>query len=115
TGGSASFTPLTTYTQVRYGTSFSTAAPLVVAGDPSTSVIVQKTLSTATMYSYLGPDTKTRDANAKMISDWITQGAINTAVVGPATQIAVASGNNQTTTVGTAVTKPLVAKAMDAN
>jgi hypothetical protein len=114
-GGSASFTPLTSYSEVRFGVSSVNAAALVVANDPTNSVLVQKTQPTGTMYGNLGASTATRDANAKLISDWVKEGALNTATVGPPTKLLVVSGNNQTATVGTAASKPLVVKALDAN
>jgi hypothetical protein len=114
-GGSAAFTPLTTYSEVRNGVSSVTSAALVVPGNPSSSYLVDKTKSTGTMYAYLGISTATRDVNAKTINDWVAQGAFNTAVIGPATQLAIASGNNQTATVSTALTSPLAVKVLDAN
>jgi hypothetical protein len=113
-GGQASYTPLTTYMQVRFGVSFSTSAPLVVPNSPSTSLLATKTQSTGSMYSLLGPDTGTRDANAKIISDWIAQGALNTAV-GAATQIVMTSGNNQSGAAGANLTNPFVVTVMDSN
>ncbi|MBA3393087.1 MAG: Ig-like domain-containing protein [Deltaproteobacteria bacterium] len=114
TGGSAQFTPLTTYAQVRFGTSSVGGAPLVVAGTPASSVLVQKTQSTGSMYTSLGPDAASRTANAKLISDWVAQGAFNT-TVGAATAITIASGNTQSATAGTALGAPLVVRAHDAN
>ncbi|MBA2322161.1 MAG: Ig-like domain-containing protein [Deltaproteobacteria bacterium] len=113
-GGQYSATPLTTYTQVRYGTSFSSGAALVVPNSPSTSVLAQKTQSTGSMYANLGPDTATRDASSKTISDWIAQGSLNTAV-GTANQIVMTSGNNQSGSVTTVLTNPFVVTVMDAN
>lgn len=113
-GGTASFTPLTTYTQVRFGVSFSSGAALVVPNDPAGSVLVAKTQSSGSMYSQLGADTATRDANARIIRDWVAQGALNT-TVGAATQIVMTSGNNQSGSVSTALNNPFVVTVMDAN
>jgi hypothetical protein len=113
-GNPAQFTPLTSFALVRFGVSFFTGGPIVVPGDPSSSQIVMKTQATGTMYVNLGPDNATRDANGKLISDWIAQGAFNTAV-GPATQLTVASGNNQVGTKGALLPAPLVVYVLDAN
>jgi hypothetical protein len=87
-GGQASFTPLTTYTQVRFGVGYTTSAPLVVPNNPG--------------------------INAKTISDWVAQGALNTAV-GAATQMVMTSGNNQSGAVGATLANPFVVTVMDAN
>lgn len=113
-GGQASFTPLTTYTQVRDGVGFSSGAPLVVPNSPSSSLLVQKTQAAGSMYASLGADTTTRDANAKTLSDWVAQGGLNTAV-GAASQIVMTSGNNQSGSVGATLTNPFVVTVRDAN
>jgi adhesin/invasin len=113
-GGVSSFTPLTSYTAVRFGVSYFNGAPLVVPGNPSSSIIVARTSATGTMYPNLGPDTATRDANAKIISDWVQEGGFNTAV-GPAATIALASGNNQNGTISTALPAPFVVMVADVN
>src|SRR5262249_55055842 len=69
---------------------------------------------TGTMYTNLGSDNTTRDANAKTINNWVAQGAFNSAV-GPASQIVLASGNNQSGATGTVLPTPLVVTVMDAN
>ena len=46
---------------------------LIVPGDPSSSQLVAKTQATGSMYVNLGLDAATRDANAKLISDWVAQ------------------------------------------
>jgi adhesin/invasin len=113
-GGQASFTPLTTYTQVHFGVSFSSSAPLVVPNSPTTSLLVTKTQSSGSMYSQLGADTATRDANAKTINDWVAQGALNSSV-GAASQIVMTSGNGQSGAINATLTNPFVVTVMDSN
>src|SRR5262249_24869340 len=106
-GGRSSFTPLTSYQDVRFGRSNFSGAPLVVPGNPDASLLVSKIAPSGTMYPNLGIDLATRDVKIKTLRDWIIQGAFNT-MVGPPTSIAILSGNNQSAAAGMALPAPFV-------